>query len=375
MSLRLIPLASSLLAGIAATQRSPAFPGFPLANITDATDLERLTLLRGSVQVVAGGYDQIFIDGAGAVTVAAGTYSMPELCARMTIDCAGLANNQRFHWRQDSAARHHVEHTSSAGSILNNGTTITRNILFRLCGYNQGNTASATTHTADFPVIHHLLANGTTGVGDQVQWDLTAARTATCAVLIYPELSAGGEYRVHFGTTATAIDATETSISQVQGVMPLWFAAERTYRYVTLELYDPHRDDFASVGAGFLHVGRYFEPTKNWAPSAHNLTRSMWVRPEELRDGQAFLGAARVRDRLRLAWDGSGLGADDSAGLAALYAAVGLEGYVVIASDPTDESVRETRLCRVAEPPTLTRRTGTDRTGHDLAELTLEVVA
>jgi len=347
----LAPLAWNALTGATVSTDAEAFQrGCPASNLWDS-DPRKLCLSRGQFTVTAATNDSVeFDDGsAQSTTVAAGLYNSPaEVAIAIAAAMNAVSSAWQVYWIQGSTNRYRfvVKRTTGTGALTI--ATDDDSVFKHLLGFRDADRSAAATHTGDYAV--------TSAPRDSVLVDLTTAKPADCTFLAYPQLSPGGVVRVCTGTTTACSDSTDVvGDSADSECLYLGYAATRSARYVRLDLSDSRRHDAPRAGAGYWYHGPVWDSLE-WDVESYQRSLEPRYAANRSLTGQLYAGEVAPVERVRVAFtSGAGLEPRDAHEAENLLAALGINGLVFVALDPTYEPHRESMLARLTAMPSLER--------------------
>lgn len=359
------------------TAESGVVYAFPQRNITDDLDLFQPTLFNGQFVVGATKNKINFLEGATpyTATVASATYKNPQhLCVGIAaaMNAAGGGTDYSALW--SNAHLFKLKKGSGTFSLtIESGADTATNILKILCGFRNENRAAAASHEADFKVIHDPEYSGADG-GDFIQWDLTSAKTATCAAIVNSNMSMGGHAYVRFGATAGAATAEEIFLDSDNELMCTFFDAAQEYQFVALHLVDPRRSDKSTVGAGYFFVGNAVEPSIDWNPNAYSSNRGIASAVVNGVVSNPFLTQMITKETFSIEFGGAGLPPVDAEIFASKFAVSGLHKPIIVCLDPINEPNRESKVCYLQGVPTFQQLDGFDKRGRWSLKLDFMVI-
>ena len=379
----LAPVAWNLLSSGTALTAAAAFEkGWPATNLWDA-DPRKPCRFRNAFTNASDQHCN-FNDGAArTATLAAGTRNSH---AEMAIAVAAAFNAVSSNWRayliQDpgSATRHRWVVLRTAGTaslqILTGANTAT-NFLREMLGFRNEDRSAAGTHTGDFAAVQ--------GTRDVCLVDLGAGTSATAhgSILCGLDVSPAACLSVSVGSSTAVSDATYIAgdaADDEAALIPYDVAAGA--RYVRLEVSDFRREDALRAGIGYWYHGPWLDTDavdplldrQEWEVSSFARRPQLRAEPQRRITGHWRPVEKEPREEIDLGFGNRpGLGTL-APEVESVLAALGREEKVLVCWDKTREPHRNTRLCRLRETPTITKRPADGPRGRWSVSLKLETV-
>lgn len=368
--------------------------GFPRENIYDL-DLGKPAILRGRMVVDSTSNKINVVDSsAGAVTAtpASATYnSVAEWCIQIAaaLNTATSLTTYYCVQLQGSTSRYRIKigKTSGTFSILNgSGADAATAALVKVGGFGAYDRSSAASHTGDFAVVH--------GPSDQIELNLGASYTAEVGFIVpgwqsltQRGLSQGAVVGISTGSTTPVSSASDVATTvameghdtEVLFVRP---TASPLHQYVGINITDPKREDAPRCSIAYAYWGPCFNSDRStlpdrlaWEGSSYSRDLSIEATVSRSVAGHIHVSEHQPSERFEVGFlDAPGFGPELSPEVRRLLDALGTSSLAFVVLDPTDEPHRETRICRLAGDPTITRTEKQSTSGRFRVGLPFEVV-
>ncbi len=365
-ALRLSPLSESALG---TPTVSSGMVGYEASWLVDYEDFGHQYLDTGRVTLSSSDNGAQYTDDSGAQSISISTGDYDNMGAAISALVSGMnasGGDTDFSgtWGLDSSKRFRAHIYKASGNFALTISGDANSIFREVLGYGADNLSAGTSHTA-------TLASVTQLGGVRIQYDtLSSSTNFNYIAMVNPQLSPGSHARVVFGTTTTSRDVVIDFTDHSTDTMVTYFDLI-TYRYVTLELIDPYRQDFSCVGAGWFGAGIYYEPTTNWDWDSFVDTTELNIMSKSTVGGHPQSTAIKESGAVAIGFKSPGLDPDDGEAFTGMMGDLGRNSKVLITFDPTNEVTRSSGIYTLKAPPGVNRR----YEGHDsgYAEMSLDL--
>ncbi|MDP3972831.1 MAG: hypothetical protein Q8P61_07990 [Candidatus Nanopelagicales bacterium] len=359
--------------------------GKPAANCHD-TDMGKVAEWRGAIHVTAGTNDKSdFTDsvaGALVATLNAGTYnSVVQYCvelARAHNTASGLTAYSFWHEQHPTSSTNRIRAARAGGTVsfqIATGANAADNALRISGGYRDADRSAAAAHVGDFAVV---------GDYQDIALDFGATRYAADASFLYrPDFSTAAAVTIRGGTAATTGDFEAIAAEHADDtLLYIPYVASTYYRYISLRVLDPQREDRQRASLAYWYHGPTFDTVRSgevdvddWEWQSLNLEHVQRCRVTGGISGQPHWSEVAPGLQFSLGFLGQpGLSPNYAAGVNHLLRSLGVEALAFVVLDPDDEPHRSTFLCRVLSAPAPERIATQSRLGRESLSLVFEVV-